>query len=40
MKRCVIIGAVETDYPYEKLIKDTDFVICADKGWLNAKAHG
>lgn len=40
MKRCVIISAVEIDFPAEKLIKDTDFVICADKGWQNAKEHG
>ncbi|MBQ3008802.1 MAG: thiamine diphosphokinase, partial [Oscillospiraceae bacterium] len=40
MKRCVIIGAVEIDFPVETYIKDTDFVICADKGWQNAQAHG
>lgn len=40
MKRCVIIGAVEIDFPVENMIRDTDFVICADKGWVNAKAHG
>ena len=40
MKRCVVIGAVELDFPAENLIRDTDFVICADKGWLNAKKHG
>lgn len=40
MKRCVIIGAVEIDFPLEKYIRDTDFVICADKGWQNAVAHG
>ncbi|MBR5521762.1 MAG: thiamine diphosphokinase [Oscillospiraceae bacterium] len=40
MKRCIIIGAVEIDFPLEKYIRDTDFVICADKGWQNAVAHG
>lgn len=40
MKRCVIIGAVEIDYPLENLIRDTDYVICADRGWQNAMAHG
>ncbi len=40
MKRCVIIGAVEVDYPIENMIQDTDFVICADKGWQNAVQHG
>ena len=40
MKRCVIIGAVEIDFPVENYIRDTDFVICADKGWQNAAAHG
>lgn len=40
MKRCVIIGAVEIDFPVENYIRDTDFVICADKGWQNASAHG
>ena len=40
MKRCVIIGAVEVDFPLEKMIKETDFVICADKGWQNAEKHG
>lgn len=40
MKRCVIIGAVEIDYPLENYIKDTDYVICADRGWQHARAHG
>ena len=40
MKRCVVIGAVEIDFPAHRLIKDTDFVICADKGWQNALNHG
>lgn len=40
MKRCVVIGAVEIDFPARKLIKDTDFVICADKGWQNALKAG
>lgn len=40
MKRCVVIGAVEIDFPAHKLIKDTDFVICADKGWQNALKQG
>ncbi|MBQ8603859.1 MAG: thiamine diphosphokinase [Oscillospiraceae bacterium] len=40
MKRCVIIGAVEIDFPLENYIRDTDFVICADRGWQNAVAHG
>ncbi len=40
MKRCVLIGAVEIDFPIENYIKDTDFVICADKGWQNRAAHG
>ena len=40
MKRCVIIGAVEIDFPAHNLIKDTDFVICADKGWQNAVKTG
>lgn len=40
MRRCVIIGAVEIDFPVEKYIKKTDYIICADKGWQNAEAHG
>ena len=40
MKRCVVIGAVEIDFPAQNLIKDTDFVICADKGWQNALKLG
>jgi len=40
MKRCVIIGAVEIDFPVENYIRDTDFIICADKGWQNAVTHG
>ncbi|MBR4036790.1 MAG: thiamine diphosphokinase [Oscillospiraceae bacterium] len=40
MKRCVVIGAVEIDFSARKLIKDTDFVICADKGWQNALKAG
>ena len=40
MKRCVIIGAVEIDWPLEKIIKDTDYVICADRGWQHAISHG
>ena len=40
MKRCVIIGAVEIDFPAASLIRDTDFVICADKGWQNALKQG
>ncbi len=40
MKRCVVIGAVEIDFPAHKLIKDTDFVICADRGWQNALQQG
>ena len=40
MKRCVIIGAVEVDYPMENMIQDNDFVICAGKGWQNAIQHG
>lgn len=40
MKRCVIIGAVEIDFPAANLIRDTDFVICADRGWQNALKMG
>ena len=40
MKRCVIIGAVEFDFPVSYLIKETDYVICADKGWQNALKQG
>ncbi len=40
MKRCVVFGAVEIDFPIENYIKDTDFIICADRGWQNARAHG
>jgi thiamine pyrophosphokinase len=40
MKRCVVIGAVDIDFPVKKLIRDTDFVICADRGWQNAEKHG
>lgn len=40
MKRCVVIGAVEIDFPAHNLIKETDFVICADKGWQNAMKAG
>ena len=40
MKRCVIIGAVEIDFPVSHLIKETDYVICADKGWQNALKRG
>ncbi len=40
MKRCVVIGAVEIDFPAHNLIKETDFVICADKGWQNALKAG
>ena len=40
MKRCVIISAVEIDFPIEKMIRESDYVICADKGWQNAVAHG
>ena len=40
MKRCVVIGAVEIDFPVHNLIRDTDFVICADKGWQTAEKLG
>ncbi len=40
MKRCVIIGAVDIDYPLENMIRDTDFIICADRGWQHAISHG
>ena len=40
MKRCVIIGAVDIDYPLEKMIRNTDYVICADRGWQHAINHG
>ena len=40
MKRCVVIGAVEIDFPAHQLIKDTDYVICADRGWQNALKQG
>lgn len=40
MKRCVVLGAVEIDFPIENYIKDTDFVICADRGWKHAERHG
>ena len=40
MKRCVVLGAVEIDFPIEKYIRESDFVICADRGWKHAKAHG
>ena len=40
MKCCVIISAVDIDFPIENLIRETDFVICADKGWQNAIKHG
>ena len=40
MKRCVLIGGVEIDFPLEKYIRDDDFVVCADRGWQHAVAHG
>lgn len=40
MKRCVVFGSVEVDFPAEKMIRETDTVICADRGWQNAVAHG
>lgn len=40
MKRCVVIGGAELDFTLENMIKDTDFVICADRGWQTAEAHG
>ena len=40
MKRCVVIGAVDIDFQAKNLIRDTDFVICADRGWQNAEKHG
>lgn len=40
MKRCVVIGAVDIGFPAQRLIRDTDFVICADRGWQNAAKHG
>ena len=40
MKRCGVIGAVEIDFPAKSVIKDTDYVICADRGWQNAVKQG
>ncbi len=40
MKRCVVIGAVDIGFDAKKLIRDTDFVICADRGWQNAVKQG
>ncbi|MEG1782834.1 MAG: thiamine diphosphokinase [Oscillospiraceae bacterium] len=40
MKRCVVIGAVELNFDLTKVIQPKDFIICADRGWLNAKSQG
>lgn len=40
MKRCVIFGSVDIDFPVEKMIRDSDVIFCADRGWENAVKHG
>ena len=40
MKRCVIFGSVDIDFPVEKMIRDGDVIFCADRGWKNAVKHG
>lgn len=40
MKRCVVIGAMPVKLPLKKLIKEGDFVFCADGGYLEAEKQG
>lgn len=40
MKRCIVIGGSDIDIRVKDYIKDGDFVICADKGWVYADKEG
>ena len=40
MKRCVVIAGAPIDFPVEDLVREDDFIICADRGWLQAEKHG
>ncbi|MEG2928543.1 MAG: thiamine diphosphokinase [Oscillospiraceae bacterium] len=37
MKRCVVIGSMPVNIPLKELIKEGDFVFCADGGYLQAQ---
>lgn len=40
MKRCIVIGSMPVEFDLKSIIKDDDFIICADRGYLNAEKQG
>ncbi len=39
MKRCILIGPMDIEFDIKSIIKDDDFIFCADGGYLQAKKH-
>ena len=37
MKRCIVIGSMPVEFDLHSLIKADDFIICADRGYVNAQ---
>ncbi len=40
MKRCVVIGSMPVEFELKTIINPDDFIICADRGYLNAQQQG
>ena len=40
MKRCIVIGSMPVEFDLNSVVTADDFVICADRGYINAQLQG
>ena len=40
MKRCIVIGSMPVKFDLRSIIKADDFIVCADRGYINAMQQG
>ncbi len=40
MKRCIVIGSMPVEFDLNGIITAEDFVVCADRGYINAQQQG
>ena len=40
MKRCIVIGSMPVEFDLKALIAEDDFIVCADRGYVNAQQQG
>ena len=40
MKRCIVIGSMPVEFDLNSIICGEDFIVCADRGYVNAQLQG